>query len=568
MSLVIKAGTTNVSVTIRIIDSTDGTPETGVVWNTAGIDMQYRREGAASTAITEATLSALTDAHSDGGFLHIGNGYYRLDLPDAAVAAGATGVLVHGTVTGMVVIGEYIQLVAYDPFDSVRMGMTALPNAAADAAGGLPISDAGGLDLDTLNTNVSSILTDTGTTLDNHLTDIKGTGFAKDTHSLTNIEGYADLIDDGTSGLAKIATDVAAILVDTGTTLDGNITDIQGRLPATLTTGTADSGTTTTMVDAARTEADNDYWKGCLVRFTSGTISGQVRVITGFTAATDTITFSPATTQAVGTNTYEILPAGDVNRVILCDTTTTNTDMRGTDSAALASELAKVPKSDGTSSWNATALAAINAECDTAISDASLATAAELAKVPKSDGTASWNATALAAINSEVDTSMVTYGLDHLVSAAVADTDVADNSIIAKFADSTAVTADYTNYDWTTDSLRAIRDHIGDGTNLTEAGGTGDHLSAIPWNAAWDAEVESEVNDAIDTAISELGVAAPTATPTLRTGMMLMYMALRNKLVVQTSGTDAIEIYNDAGTKIASKLITDDGSDYTEAEMS
>jgi hypothetical protein len=91
---------------------------------------------------------------------------------------------------------------------------------------------------------------------------------------------------------------------------------------------------------------------------------------------------------------------------------------------------------------------------------------------------------------------------------------------------------------------------------------------AIDWNSAWDAEVESEVNDAIDTAISELGVAAPTATPNLRTGLMLLYMALRNKTVVQTSGTDALEIYNDAGTIIASKLLTDDGADYTEAEMS
>lgn len=32
--------------------------------------------------------------------------------------------------------------------------------------------------------NIAAILTDTGTTLENHLTDIKGTGFAKDTHSL------------------------------------------------------------------------------------------------------------------------------------------------------------------------------------------------------------------------------------------------------------------------------------------------------------------------------------------------------------------------------------------------
>jgi hypothetical protein len=103
-------GTTDFSVVIRIIDSTDGTPETGVVYNTSGIALEYRREGATSTAITEATLAALTTAHADGGFLHIGNGYYRLDLPDAAVAAGASGCLVHGVVTGMVVIGCYIHI--------------------------------------------------------------------------------------------------------------------------------------------------------------------------------------------------------------------------------------------------------------------------------------------------------------------------------------------------------------------------------------------------------------------------------------------------------------------------
>jgi hypothetical protein len=165
----IKKATTDVSVVIRIIDSTDGTPETSVVWNTAGIDMEYRREGAVSVDITEATLALLSTAHTDGGFLHIGNGYYRLDLPDAACATGADGVLVHGTVTGMVVIGCYIHLVDYDPFDSVRMGVTALPNAAADAAGGLPISDLGGLDLDTLlDVAVSTRLAPTvaGRTLD------------------------------------------------------------------------------------------------------------------------------------------------------------------------------------------------------------------------------------------------------------------------------------------------------------------------------------------------------------------------------------------------------------------
>lgn len=122
----ITKGTTDVSVELRIVDSTDGTPETGVVWNTAGIDLQYRRDGAASTAITEATLAALTTAHTDGGFLHIGNGVYRFDLPDAACAAGVDKVVVHGTVTGMVVIGCVIQLTDMDVFDATLW--TALSN--------------------------------------------------------------------------------------------------------------------------------------------------------------------------------------------------------------------------------------------------------------------------------------------------------------------------------------------------------------------------------------------------------------------------------------------------------
>ncbi len=132
------AGTTDVSVIIRIVDSTDGTPETTVVYNTAGIDIRYRRDGATDTAITEATLATLDAAHADGGFLHIGNGYYRVDLPDAACAAGVNGVLVHGTVTGMVVIGTYVPLFAVNPYDTVRMGLTALPNVASGSAGAIP----------------------------------------------------------------------------------------------------------------------------------------------------------------------------------------------------------------------------------------------------------------------------------------------------------------------------------------------------------------------------------------------------------------------------------------------
>ena len=71
----------------------------------------------------------------------------------------------------------------------------------------------------------------------------------------------------------------------------------------------------------------------------------------------------------------------------------------------------------------------------------------------------------------------------------------------------------------------------------------------------------------VDTPIAELGVGAPAITPSTRTGLMLLYMALRNKLDVPTSGVDALEIHNAAGTLITSKLLTDVGGDYSEAGM-
>lgn len=81
-------------------------------------------------------------------------------------------------------------------------------------------------------------------------------------------------------------------------------------------------------------------------------------------------------------------------------------------------------------------------------------------------------------------------------------------------------------------------------------------------------DVLTQVNTAIDTAISELGVAAPTATPTLRTGLMLLYMMARNKLDVNTTASpDVLEVHNDAGTIITSKDLSDDGTDYSEAKM-
>lgn len=221
---IIQKGTTDYSCTIRIVDSTDGTPETGVAYDTSGIDLWYRRPAAAHTSITEATQTE-SGAHTDGGFVHISDGYYRLDLPDAAVASGADYVDVGGTVTGMVVIGGRIRLTSVDLDDSVRAGMTALPNAAPDAAGGLPISDAGGLDLDALDANVTLALADT-----NELqTD------------LTN-GGRLDLLID-------------AILEDTGTTLPATLAGLNDLSAAEVNAEVVDALATDTYAELANVPA-------------------------------------------------------------------------------------------------------------------------------------------------------------------------------------------------------------------------------------------------------------------------------------------------------------------------
>ena len=202
-------------------------------------------------------------------------------------------------------------------------------------------------------------------------------------------------------------------------------------------------------------------------------------------------------------------------------------------------------------------------------------------------------------INAACDASIETYGLDHLVSAAVIGADVADNSIIAKMVDD-AATADWDGYDPTTASLEALNvdtdaikaetalilddtDLIDDGTSglakiatdvaatlvdTTEIGAAGVGLTDLGgMSTGMKGEVNAEVDTALDTTIAELSQGVPATNPTMRTAVMLMYMALRNKLDVATSATDTLEIHNNAGTRITQKLLTDDGSDYSEAKM-
>lgn len=259
---------------------------------------------------------------------------------------------------------------------------------------------------------------------------------------------------------ASYDVNVAGNVTD-GSAIESDLSDIQGRLPAALGangnikadirdyngtaglfhSGTSDSGTTTTMVDAARTEADTDYWAGAFIRFTSGNIAGQVRKITAFTPGSDTITFQPATTQAVSTQSYEIIPAA---RADLIDDAITAAKIAA-DSIG-ASELAT--DAIGAAELAADAIGASELATD-AIGAAELAansiTASEIADGAIDAGAIATDAITAAKIAADA------VGADEIAADAITAAEVADNTIDAGALAANAITAAKVAADVTTE---------------------------------------------------------------------------------------------------------------------
>ena len=220
MSDVLK-GTTDVVRYVMIVDSTTGAPETGITVTT--LDMQYTRELSAAAAKVDAIVGTggLT-THVDNKIAEVdatsSPGLYMVCWPDAAFVTGANKVQLVVTGTGFAPAVEEVPLVNFNSQDGVRLGLTALPNAVADAAGGLAISDAGGLDIDglataaalaTVDTEVGDIQTD----LDN-ATD--GLGALKTLIDTVNTD-----LSNGTDGLGALKTLIDAVNTDLSNGTDG-----------------------------------------------------------------------------------------------------------------------------------------------------------------------------------------------------------------------------------------------------------------------------------------------------------------------------------------------------------
>lgn len=298
-----------------LTDDTDfKTRETAVAYNAAGMDLVWNFV-TTNGAFTQTAVTPTTAGVYD--WTHQGDGMYTIEIPASGGASinndtegygwftgVATGVLPwRGPIIGFRAVALNDALI--DGGDNLDVNVTQFGGTNATATGGRPEVNASHIAGSAVSTSSAQI----GVNVVNAGGTAWGSGAITAASIASNAITSAKIATDAI-GAAQLATDAVTEITDATKTAHG------------VVSGTADSGTTTTMVDAALTQADTDYWKGSTIVFTSGTISGQARLITGFTPASDTVTFAPATTQAVGTNTYIIIPAGRADIEMWQGTTT------------------------------------------------------------------------------------------------------------------------------------------------------------------------------------------------------------------------------------------------------
>lgn len=225
MKEIIERGATSVirHVFIQNSGETDGSGLTALAHDTASLAGLYIRDGGTLATLTFETIAALgtyaaptSNAHIRIKLLHDTNapGMYELQFHNDWF--NATGD--KRTLTGMLFGAANMAALPFefqlsDPVRGVG-SPTALPNAAADAAHGLPVSDAGGLDLDTqlahLDADITSRSDGTGVTLHGDYDAAKAAAQAGDNmnladNAITDAKINADAITE-----AKIADDAIA----------------------------------------------------------------------------------------------------------------------------------------------------------------------------------------------------------------------------------------------------------------------------------------------------------------------------------------------------------------------
>jgi hypothetical protein len=93
----VQHGSTSQSSWVRLLDPDGTTPITSLTFPLTNFNVQYTREGNSAVNITTSQLGAADAAFSSGGMFHVGDGWWRIDVPDAAWLSGISVVRVGGS---------------------------------------------------------------------------------------------------------------------------------------------------------------------------------------------------------------------------------------------------------------------------------------------------------------------------------------------------------------------------------------------------------------------------------------------------------------------------------------
>lgn len=539
--LSILAGTTSKLLDLFAQDSSvaTGAGLTGLVFNTASLTAYYYREGAASAvAITLATMTLGTWA--TGGFIVVDAtnlpGVYQLGIPNAALAAGAKSVLImlKGAANLAPIVLE-IELTAVDNQDAVRGGMTSLPNAAAEAAGGLYT---------------------------------RGSG-AGQVNQQAN--GQHDVNVVRWLNTAPVTPNLAGVpIVDPS---------------YILRRATAAAGAASTITLDASANATDSYYRGTKIAIVSGTGAGQARIVTAYVGATKVATVSPAwVTNPDSTSVFEVLPIGSVN-VEAWESVVPNVLISGRVDTSVGAMAADVVTAAAIAT-DAIGSAELAASAVTEI-QTGLATSAALATV-QTDTDDIQTRLPAALVSGRMDSSVGAMAASVLTATAIATDAITAAKIaadaigaaelaadavteiqsglatasalatVAAFVD-TEVASTLAAVDTEVAAIKAVTDLLPNGGALT-------NLDAAVSSRATPAQVNAEVVDVLTVDVhAEPGQAAPAATATLAVKIGWLFKAWRNK---STQDSTTFKLFADDAVTVDNKAtVADTGSEFSRSEI-
>lgn len=230
--------------------------------------------------------------------------------------------------------------IAPDYQDVVRFGLTALPNAAAEAAGGLY----------TRGTGAGQINQPANGSIDSYQKGLIGTALTEGAAgrlkaALTTLLDVAApvltvaSVNQTGDSFARIGAPVGASISADVAGVQSDTDNIQTRIPAALVSGridasvgamasavitnaaiaadtglkpirsnTAQAGAATTITLDASADANNNFYNNALILLTGGTGAGQARFISAYNGTTKVATVATWVTNPDNTTTFAILP--------------------------------------------------------------------------------------------------------------------------------------------------------------------------------------------------------------------------------------------------------------------